>query len=113
MGFFHGLWENFVNKKRTAQSVPFSCPKKFGYFLMVEAAGVEPASENMFLGISPSAVSLFTFPSVVTKDKGERSVASSIHPARQSLFARRSLYQVDASVSHLQVMRGRQEPLGC
>ena len=43
---------------------------------MVEAAGVEPASENMFLGISPSAVSLFYFPSVVTKDKGERSVAS-------------------------------------
>ena len=27
MGFFHGLWENFVNKKRTAQSVPFFCPK--------------------------------------------------------------------------------------
>ena len=44
--------------------------------MMVEAAGVEPASENMFLGISPSAVSLFIFPSVVTKDKGERSVAS-------------------------------------
>ena len=35
-----------------------SCP-----FGLVEAAGIEPASENQFTGTSPSAVCRFRFPS--------------------------------------------------
>ena len=42
---------------------------------MVEAAGIEPASENLLIQLSPGAVYLFDFPLRVSDKQDTRAVA--------------------------------------
>ncbi len=42
------------------------------HFLLVEMAGIEPASENPFIQVSPSAVSLLKFPHQIADRQAKR-----------------------------------------